>query len=227
MNHLVRLAVLAGCLLAMPVAATAQTARPPSPPPAPAGASGTLDTTSPAFVVTPDFRFTDVDGGIGGLAGGYAGWTTNDSVLIGGGAYWLANRSDEIDLWYGGAVIEWLADGDQRIGFGTRGLVGAGRATLARGAGATPLRGFDVARFGSHGPATAGSQADSFLPVAADVLVTETFFVAEPQVTLVWHVTRWCRVNLGAGYRVTAGAGTLDERLHGASGSVAIQFGRK
>ena len=53
----------------------------------------------------------------------------------------------------------------------------------------------------------------------------EYFFVVEPQASVIWHFTRWARLDLGVGYRLTAGAGPLDEDLRGPSASMAVQFG--
>jgi hypothetical protein len=57
------------------------------------------------------------------------------------------------------------------------------------------------------------------------LLVREYFFVVEPQASVVWHFARWARLDVGVGYRLTSGAGALDEDLRGASASVAVQFG--
>ena len=43
-----------------------------------------------AFLVAPDFKVTEVDHKTSELAGAYAGWLTDNTLLIGGGGYWLA-----------------------------------------------------------------------------------------------------------------------------------------
>ena len=78
----------------------------------------------------PDARVTEVNGETATLAGGYVGWMTDRTWLVGAGGYWLANQDDDLKMAYGGMVVEYLARSQQRIGFGVRGLVGGGRATL-------------------------------------------------------------------------------------------------
>ena len=219
------LALAAASATAMPMAVAAQETAAPEPPRAPL----LVERVPEGMVVAPDVRITGIDGRTVGVAGGYAGWMTDRSLLVGGGAYWVASGSSDLEMHYGGLVVEWLVRSDRRIGFGARALVGGGRATLGAPHGESlglPLGGVDVARFGrASRPAATRAGLAAGVPPTAEVLVTTSFFVAEPQASLVWHVTRWCRVNLGAGYRMTAGAGPLDDRVHGASGSIAIQFG--
>ena len=51
------------------------------------------------------------------------------------------------------------------------------------------------------------------------------FFVAEPQVSVVWRAAEWMSVSAGIGYRAVAGADSLNQEFRGATGSVAIRFG--
>ena len=212
--------------------ASAQLAPTPVPP---ATGQLTIERVEQGFVVAPDARITGVDGRTAALAGGYAGWMTDRTWLVGAGGYWLASNDDDLQMAYGGLVAEWLARSDQRIGFGVRGLVGGGRATLGStireyfgdgGGVGLPVRAsrlIQAARLGHRGRAG----WDGRMPIDADtpLLVREYFFVVEPQASVVWHFARWARLDVGVGYRLTAGAGALDEDLRGASGSVAIQFG--
>ena len=196
----------------------------------------TIERVEEGFVFAPDARVTDVDGETAALAGGYAGWMTDRKWLVGAGGYWLANQDDDLKLAYGGMVVEYLARSQERIGFGVRGLVGGGRATL----GSTVGEYFGVdgdiglpAGDPRHGHAVRlvrggrGDRGGGPLPVGADtaILVRESFFVVEPQASVIWHFTRWARLDLGVGYRLTAGAGPLDEDLRGPSASIAVQFG--
>jgi hypothetical protein len=147
------------------------------------------------------------------------------ALLVGGAGYWLANRDDDYKMWYGGLVVGWFMRPEQRIGFGVRGLAGGGQATLG-----STLSELSRGAPGVVDPRVGGRGHRPFRPgwgFDGDrvVLVSQSFFVFEPQANVVWHVTRWCQVNLGAGYRVTAGADLLDGRLRGPSGSLAIQFG--
>lgn len=200
---------------------------------APAAPSGqlTIERVERGFVFAPDARITGVDGRTATLAGGYAGWMTDRTWLVGAGGYWLANQDDDLKMAYGGLVVEYLARSQERIGFGVRGLVGGGSATL----GSTVGEYFGVDRIGMsvrdprHGGASRmvrGGRGGP-VPIAGDtpILVQEYFFVVEPQASVIWHFTRWARLDLGVGYRLTAGAGSLDQDLRGPSASVAIQFG--
>ena len=45
--------------------------------------------------VSPDVRFTTVNGDFGALLGVYGGGLVNHSVLVGAGAYWLANGAHD------------------------------------------------------------------------------------------------------------------------------------
>ena len=83
------------------------------------------------FAAAPDFKVSRFDGSDARLAGGYAGWVLDDTLLLGGGGYTLTNTSRAHKMAYGGAVVGWLARGDAPIGFGLRGLFGGGQATLA------------------------------------------------------------------------------------------------
>ena len=196
----------------------------------------TIERVEHGFVFAPDARVTEVNGETAALAGGYIGWMTDRTWLVGAGGYWLANQDDDLKMAYGGMVVEYLARSQERIGFGVRGLIGGGRATLGSTIGEyfgvdgdiglpgrNPLHNH-AARMVRGGR---GQHGGGSLPIAADteILVREYFFVVEPQASVIWHITRWARLDLGVGYRLTAGAGPLDEDLRGPSASVAVQFG--
>jgi hypothetical protein len=202
---------LALAMAIAPAAAFAQAA--PAPP---AQSPLVLERIHSNFIVAPDYKITDVDGEVAHLAGAYAGWVTDDTLLVGGAVYSVANRSDDFRLTYGGLVAGWTLFPDRRIQFGTRGLVGIGRATL----------GTDVefARFGRGGRGTRIGPRDA-VPETIRFRTEDDFFVFEPHVTLVTKVSRHVAINLGAGYRVTAYTDWLDERVNGATGSIGVQLG--
>ena len=126
-----RAALVLAALFAGSAAAAAQSAPTPAAPP-PDQQSGRLvvERIEEGWLVAPDARAADLDGRVGSLVGGYVGHITDRTWLIGGGGYWLANRDDDFKMAYGGAVIEWLALKNHRVGFGVRTLVGGGTATL-------------------------------------------------------------------------------------------------
>ena len=163
------------------------------------------------FVVATDYKVTDFDGKVGQLAGGYIGRAMDETLFIGAAGYWLVNGSDGDELAYGGLLTGWSVPLGTRIRFGARGLIGGGRATL--GTDVDFLRG--SGRFNRRGRA---ASLQNFRGLARD-----DFFVFEPQADLLTRVTNHVSLNWAAGYRLTAFADVLDNRLNGATGSVALQ----
>jgi hypothetical protein len=180
------------------------------------------------FVIAPDARFTDVNDDFAALAGVYGGWALERTLLIGGGGYWLANRSDDFKMAYGGPVVEWLVHGDRNFGFGARGLIGVGNATISGSLNEL----FDVPLTGNVPPGSRRTdrilrgtgRAGRGVSGATIVAVKEDYFVAEPQGTVFWQLAPWLRIDAGVGYRLIGAAGGLDDRLRGVSGSVSVQL---
>lgn len=171
------------------------------------------------FVVVPDVRFTEVDGEFASLAGGQVGWMTDRTLFIGFGGYWLTDPDDDRDMAYGGAVVEWALRGDRRFGVSARALIGGGSATLSSPADRTRE---------TRGPMRfAGSFHDRSRPWhgGGGFLVRDDFFVAEPQLNLLWSVKDWLRLGAGVGYRFVGSADPLESRLRGTSGSLSLQLG--
>jgi hypothetical protein len=197
----------------------------PADPAAPAGPSQlVLERVESGVVFVPDVRFGTVDDRNATFVGGYAGWLTDQTFLVGGGGYWLANHDDDFKMAYGGAVVEWRLRGTERIAFGTRALVGGGTATIGGSLGR--LRDIDGPVIAAwHGGRHGGPGLRTPLSPAVQIVVDDTFFILEPQANVLWRLTRWMSVNAGVGYRVIAGADFLDDELRGVSGSVGLQFG--
>jgi hypothetical protein len=175
------------------------------------------------FVVAPDFKITEVDGDTGALAGGYAGWLAEDTLLIGGAAYWLADGPNNAELIYGGLLVGWTTPPEHRIQFGARGLVGIGHGRLdtefTRFAFGGRGRSDGFARFGSR-PGQPNVPTTTIRVAAED-----DFFLFEPQLTVVTKLTNTLGLTWAAGYRLTGYTDVLDDRLRGVTGSVALQFG--
>jgi hypothetical protein len=168
-----------------------------------------------------EVRFSDVDGEFGTLIGGYVGWLTDDRLLIGGGGSWLANGSSDRELAYGGVVVEYRVLATERLGFGVRGLVGGGGATLTGTFGDLyGLSGGDRPVVDGRG----GRHGVRFPDPDARVRVHPYFFVAEPQVDVHFGVTPWLRVGGGVGYRFIGAADGFEDRLRGVSGTITVQF---
>jgi hypothetical protein len=171
------------------------------------------------FVVTPDFKITEVDGRTGRLAGVSAGWLQEDTLFVGGAGYWLTNRSDDLELAYGGVTVGWTMPPERRLQVGARALVGLGTATLGTDFDLGMRGGARTFRDGRHTTATSVTSIRTIR-----VPVREDFLVFEPQVTVGAWLTHRVGVILGAGYRVAGLVDVLDERLNGASGSISLQL---
>ena len=196
-------------------------------PAAPTSGPLVLERIHDPWVLAPDFKVTDLDGRTGEMPGVYGGRLLDDTLLIGGAAYWLANDERDFKMTYGGVLVGWQSREFGRIRFGGRGLAGIGRATL----------GFDVSALrGITQPAPAGRGDIRFgvpdpriqtapQPIRTRFAATDDFFVVEPQANISVRLTKAIDVSCGAGYRQTANANLLRDRLNGPSGNVAIQFG--
>jgi hypothetical protein len=211
-------------VLTMPIAASAQEAD------AGSGAAGqaaqppgtqgpmTLERVHNGFALAPDFKVTKIDGATGRLAGGYGGWIFDDALLIGAGGYWLTNNTNTTrDFGYGGAVVEWMQRTDHAIGYAARGLVGIGTARFSD----TTFIGPPIERIVDRDGRRQIVDRDAFIRFERR---TE-FFVAEPQASVLFTLTRHMRVDAGVGYRLVAGGRGADDRLRGVTGSVSLQLG--
>ena len=83
------------------------------------------------WVVSPDVTITEVNKQAATLVGAYGGWLSDRTWLLGAGGYWLANNTHDFSMAYGGIVTQYLVRSDRRIGFGVKGLVGGGDATIS------------------------------------------------------------------------------------------------
>ena len=192
--------------------ATAAHAQTTQNPPAPTNGPLVLERIHDGWVLAPDFKVTDVDNRTGELAGAYGGRLIDNTLFIGGAGYWLTNDARDFKMAYGGVVVGWQSPEFGRIRFGGRGLVGAGRATL----------GFDVTglRGGIPQPVNLTGGRDIRFGVTRD-----DFLVFEPQANVSARITKAIGVSCGVGYRETAQADVLRDRLNGPTANLAIQFG--
>jgi hypothetical protein len=205
-------------------------------PPAPANGPLVLERIHDGWVLAPDFKVTDLDDRTGELAGGYGGRLIDNMLLIGGAAYWLTNDARDFKMAYGGVVVGWQSREFGRIRFGGRGLAGGGTATLGfdiapRGIVAQPgvNGGRGDIRFGVTDPRV---QTSTRVPVPVQlqtrpvrVIARDDFFVVEPQANISARITKAIGVSCGVGYRETASADVLRDRLNGPTANLAVQFG--
>jgi hypothetical protein len=167
------------------------------------------------FLVAPDFKVTEVDHKTSALAGAYAGWLTDNTLLIGGGGYWLANGSEGDEMAYGGLVVGWLARADRRVGFGAKALVGGGQATLSN-----TIVGIVGRPDDRNGPFGRGARN-----ATVHVRFHDGFFIVDPEANLLVNLTHGLRLTGGIGYRLISGSWDADDRLRGVTGSLALQIG--
>ncbi len=221
--------------------ATAAHAQTTQNPPAPTNGPLVLERIHDGWVLAPDFKVTDVDNRTGELAGAYGGRLIDDTLFIGGAGYWLTNEARDFKMAYGGVVVGWQSREFGRIRFGGRGLAGAGGATL--GFDVTGLRG-GIPQPGNIGGVRPGDirfgvtdpRVQARVPTGAPVPVQpqtirarvvgrDDFLVFEPQANISARITKAIGVSCGVGYRETAQADVLRDRLNGPTASLAIQFG--
>jgi hypothetical protein len=210
---------------------------PPAAPTGPAPTSGplVLERIHDAWVIAPDFKVTDVDGRRGELAGAYGGKLLDNTLFIGGAAYWLANDARDFKMTYGGAMVGWQSREYGRIRFGGRGLAGVGSATLGFDVstltgGALPLGGRtgDI-RFGvidprAQLPVRPGVPLPTE-PLRQRVIARDDFVFVEPQANVGLRLTKGIGVSCGVGYRQTGSTDILRDRLNGPTANLAVQFG--
>jgi hypothetical protein len=193
-------------------------------------AQGTVAPIESGFLIAPDAKVTEVNDRSATLVGAYGGWMTEHTVLIGAGGYWLANDARDFEMAYGGPVVEWLVHGERTIAFGARGLIGGGRATLSGtlgdlfGVTTDQAAAASISRDGRRGRPVVTDRGRR-LTSASIVIVRDEFFIAEPQAIVSIRAVRWLHVDAGVGYRLIAGAGNLDDRLRGVSGTLSVKFG--
>jgi hypothetical protein len=206
----------------------ASTAYAQTPPPAQTNGPLVLERIHDGWVLAPDFKVTDMDDRSGQLAGAYGGRLIDNTLLVGGAGYWLTNDARDFKLAYGGVVVGWQSREFGRIRFGGRGLAGGGTATL--GFDIAPLRAGDI-RFGVADPGRLQQQVPTRTPFPAvqtrpaRVIARDEFAIFEPQANISARITKAIGVSCGVGYRETAGADILGDRVNGPTASLAVQFG--
>ena len=188
------------------------------------------------FFIAPDFKFTEVDGKFANLAGVYGGWLIDRKLLLGGGGYFLTNRSDDFKMTYGGFVAEYFFRADQLVNFSVKGLIGGGTATVAGFRGRFDDLPFEIPdNFRSRGRGINFPSIPGFpgfpnfpefpgfpFPIFDDV--NESFFVAEPEFNLNLNITEMLRIGFGGGYRFIGGAGHINDRLDGFTANAALKL---
>jgi hypothetical protein len=96
----------------------------------------------------PVVKFTQVDGAFAVLSGGRGGWIIDHRFVLGGGGYGMVTRhkakglvdtsgesisGQDLEMGYGGGILEVIIASDQLIHFSTELLIGAGGVTTSEG----------------------------------------------------------------------------------------------
>jgi len=178
----------------------------------------TVERVESGFLVAPEVKVTRFDRQTSELVGGYGGWLSDQTLFIGGGGYWMANRSRDRGLAYGGLVVGVMPRSNRTLSFSVKGLLGAGRATRVE----------SITLFDDRG----GRELQLFptrvlppVPIVTNVRVREEFWVAEPEASVTVRFSRHVHLAAGASYRFTGRERGTRDGLNGPSGSIAVQFG--
>lgn len=176
------------------------------------------------WLAAPDVRATEFDKRAEPLLGGYVGWVADESIFVGGAGYWMVNNSHDRDLGYGGVLVQWFAHSNEPVGFGLRGLIGGGTATLTDTFTET-IRISAPIPFVDGRPDPMHQPPPALRTITTPFRVHEDFFVAEPEADVRVRLASFARLTAGIGYRFTAGERDRNSRLQGAVASVGVQFG--
>jgi hypothetical protein len=212
-------AALACLLWAWPGSANAQSADVSGQTRPAGGGPLVLQPTSDGPTFAPDVKVGKFGSETGVLVGGYGGWLVDSRLLLGAGGYWLADheRTDPVSgMGYAGFVTAWTVPASRTIQAGLRGLVGFGQASVTDTYTYANRPEYSDPRHGGPIYPSGGTQQARFW---------QDVFVFEPQATLLIHLTRGVAVDISAGYRLVEGAHSYNDRLSGASGSLAVRFG--
>lgn len=178
------------------------------------------------FLVAPEVKVTEFDHQTSELVGAYGGWLSDQLFFIGGGGYWLANRSSDREFGYGGLVVGILPRTEGTIGFGVRTLLGAGRATTVR---SVTTIDYPDPRILASMPGD-GRPGDTRLilpptPVTRNVRYRSDVFVAEPEANIVVNFSKRFHLTGGVGYRFTGRDRGVRDDFSGVTGTIGLQIG--
>jgi hypothetical protein len=170
----------------------------------------------------PVVKFTQIKNEFGVLVGGYGGWLINHTVMLGGGGYGLVNKiraSDEaqefyrsftgrpinIEMGYGGVVLEYINSSNSLVHFAFNALIGAGGVSYKE-------RDDNDWEWNdnNNGP-------------------TDAFFIVEPELKAELNITGFLRINVGGSYRFVSGiniTGLKNSDIAGPSANITFKFGK-
>jgi hypothetical protein len=200
--------IVAAVALAAPAMATGQSAPPTAPN---QGGPMIIEQVEQHFALAPEYKVSKFGDTTAQLVGAHAGVFVTKSILIGGGLYTMTNGEDSRGLTYGGVVVSWEPWSAGKFGVDVRGLVGIGRGTTTETVTLT----------------TSVRDRRGVVPVTRQGTrrLTSDLIVAEPQVDLLFGLTKHLQLSIGGGYRFTRAERIDDDLFAGASGSIALRIG--
>lgn len=175
---------------------------------------GDIKSTGYGAMTTQYTRFDGKDALVIGL---YGGWMINHRFMVGLGAYGLLNHPDgynaagetdhnnELQMGYGGLMLEYTFAGTKRI---------HASGSLLLGGGGVSNGNYTTRNYGY------GSQWN-----AQD---DSGFYVAQPSVNVEMNMTNWFRIAVGGGYRYVTGSkmsGISDKDMSAPMANVTLKFG--
>ena len=180
-------------------------------PPTPVNQGGpmTIEQSASRFAIAPEYKVSDFDGFTAQMIGAHGGALVAKSFLVGAGLYTMVNGEDRRGLTYGGAVIGWEPFTSGRLGVNVRSLIGMGRGTTTESVTLT----------------TRDRRGTTLGTREATRWVTSDLFVAEPQVDLLFGLTKHIKLDIGGGYRFAHADRIDNDRFSGAGGTIALRFG--
>jgi hypothetical protein len=169
----------------------------------------------------PAVKFTQIKNEFGVLVGGYAGWLINHTVMLGGGGYGLVNKiraGDEaqevyqsfigrpvnIEMGYGGVVLEYINNSNSLVHFAFNTLIGAGGVTY-------------------------NDRENDWEWNDNNNRPTDAFFIVEPELKAELNITTFFRINVGGSYRFVSGIniiGLKNSDIAGPSANITFKFGK-
>lgn len=179
-----------------------------------AGGPMTVERVENGFVIAPDFKYTQFDKSSATLAGVSGGWVYDHTLLFGAAGYWQTNHTSGPKMSYGGAVVKWLVQNTEPVGFSLGALVGGGEARLPT---TVTFTSFD------H-DGRPGTMPPMVTTQTGTINLHEQVFVFEPEADVSLKLARQVRLSVGVGYRVIGGGFHDNSRLQGPSGTVSLQF---
>ena len=142
----------------------------------------------------PAANLTSINGKFGVLTGGYGGVLLNRKLMLGAGAYSLANNIEApyaptytghkqyLNFWYTGLAAEYIHNTDKLIHWTAGALIGGGAVSRR------DKRNFDDDHYHSYDGTG--------------------LFVAEPFANVELNITKYIRLDVGASYRWVQGSNT-------------------